>query len=161
MELLWIGIGILVVVGCWKMMKDVEKANRYAEQKQREAKLKAQADREYLEQIHPHKFEHLIADLFRSQGYEAEVTKASNDGGKDIILRKGKETKLVEVKRYNKSSVGRPLIQKLHSAIVDAEAAGGYFVTLSHFNANARQYAANKHIQLIDGDELIRMMNAQ
>nr|WP_230387368.1 restriction endonuclease [Bacillus cereus] len=41
--------------------------------------------------------------------------------------------KFVEVKRYIKESIGRPYIQKLHSAIIDGEATGGYFVTLSHF----------------------------
>ena len=63
-------------------------------------------------------------------------------------------------KRYTKSSIGRPFIQKPHSAIVDADAVGGYFVTLSHFNKNARQYAANKNIELIDGDSLINMMKS-
>ncbi|MGG0727754.1 MULTISPECIES: restriction endonuclease [Bacillus cereus group] len=30
-----------------------------------------------------------------------------------------------------------------------------------HFNKNARQYAANKNIELIDGDTLINMMNSR
>lgn len=66
--------------------------------------------------------------------------------------------KFVEVKRYTKESIGRPYIQKLHSAIIDGDAVGGYFVTLSKFNKNARQYAANKNIELVDGDALINMM---
>lgn len=118
------------------------------------------ATRNNLEVMDPREFEYFMADFFRSLGYKVQVTSGSNDGGKDIILRKGKEMKFVEVKRYTKSSIGRPFIQKLHSAIVDADAIGGYFVTLSHFNKNARLYAANKNIELIDGDKLIHMMNS-
>ncbi|MCU5376176.1 restriction endonuclease [Bacillus cereus] len=118
------------------------------------------ATRSHLEIMDPREFEYFVADFFRSLGYKVQVTSGSNDGGKDIILHKGNEMKFVEVKRYTKSSIGRPFIQKLHSAIVDADAVGGYFVTLSHFNKNARIYAANKNIELIDGDSLINMMKA-
>ncbi|WP_136699904.1 restriction endonuclease [Bacillus fungorum] len=121
---------------------------------------KVKGTRSHLEVMDPREFEYFVADLFRSLGYKVQVTSGSNDGGKDIILRKGNDLKFVEVKRYTKSSIGRPFIQKLHSAIVDADAVGGYFVTLSHFNQNARQYAANKNIELIDGDKLIHMMNS-
>ncbi|MGH0678703.1 restriction endonuclease [Bacillus luti] len=121
---------------------------------------KMKATREDLNGMDPRKFEFLVADTFQNLGYKAKVTPGSNDGGKDIILRKGKETKFVEVKRHTQGTIGRPAIQKLHSAIVDADAVGGYFVTLSNFNKNARQYAANKNIELIDGDKLIHMMNS-
>ncbi|MCU5415001.1 restriction endonuclease [Bacillus wiedmannii] len=118
------------------------------------------ATRGNLEIMDPREFEYFVADFFRSLGYKVQVTSGSNDGRKDIILYKGNEMKFVEVKRYTKSSIGRPFIQKLHSAIVDADAVGGYFVTLSHFNKNARQYATNKNIELIDGDSLINMMKS-
>ncbi|WP_440604124.1 restriction endonuclease [Bacillus sp. GB_SG_008] len=124
-------------------------------------RLKIEANRKYLEEIDPREFEYVVADMFRSFGYAAQVTSGSNDGGKDIILHKGTEMKFVEVKRYTKSTIGRPMIQKLHSAIMDAEAVGGYFVTLSNFNKNARKYAENKNIELIDGDSLIKMMNSK
>ncbi|WP_035430842.1 restriction endonuclease [Bacillus sp. UNC322MFChir4.1] len=121
-------------------------------------RIKMEANRKNLEEMDPRDFEYFVADFFRSLGYKAQVTSASNDGGKDIILHKGKEMKFVEVKRHTKGTIGRTFIQKLHSAIVDADAVGGYFVTLSNFNKNARKYAANKNIELIDGDSLISMM---
>ncbi|MCP1180551.1 restriction endonuclease [Bacillus sp. 1663tsa1] len=126
----------------------------------RSHRVQEAATRSNLEVMDPREFEYFVADVFRSLGYKVRVTSGSNDGGKDIILHKGKEMKFVEVKRYTKNSIGRPLIQKLHSAIIDADAVGGYFVTLSHFNKNARQYAANKNIELIDGDKLIHMLNS-
>ncbi len=127
----------------------------------RTERIKRSATRGNLEVMDPREFEYFVADVFRSLGYKVKVTSGSNDGGKDIILYKDNEIKFVEVKRYTKNSIGRPFIQKLHSAIVDADAVGGYFVTLSNFNKNARQYAANKNIELIDGDSLINMMNSK
>ncbi|MDZ4632063.1 restriction endonuclease [Bacillus cereus] len=126
----------------------------------RSHRVQEAATRSNLEIMDPREFEYFVADVFRSLGYKVQVTSDTNDGGKDIILRKGNEMKFVEVKRYTKSSIGRPFIQKLHSAIVDADAVGGYFVTLSHFNKNARLYAANKNIELIDGDRLIHMLDS-
>lgn len=129
-------------------------------EKIRTHRVQQAATRSNLEIMDPREFEYFVANLFRSLGYKVQVTSGSNDGGKDIILHKGNKMKFVEVKRYTKNSIGRPLIQKLHSAIVDADAVGGYFVTLSNFNKNARQYAANKNIELIDGDKLIHMINS-
>ncbi|MDA1577306.1 restriction endonuclease [Bacillus cereus group sp. BY17LC] len=126
----------------------------------RTERIKRTATRSNLEVMDSREFEYFVADVFRSLGYKVQVTSGSNDGGKDIILYKDNEMKFVEVKRYTKNSIGRPFIQKLHSAIVDADAIGGYFVTLSHFNKNARMYAANKNIELIDGDSLINMMKS-
>jgi len=153
-------VGIFVLLFIITLMTKAPNISNADIAKMRAARLKEQADRRYLEQTDPRKFEFLVADVFEKMGYQAEVTKGSNDGGKDIILRKDGEVMLVEVKRYCKSTIGRPLIQKLHSACVDAKAAGGYFVTLSQFNKNAREYAKRHNIELVDGNELIRMMNA-
>lgn len=154
--MIWAILSLVVVFGLGIILK----APQVSEEEIRMNHLREQANREYLEKMDPRKFEYLIADLFNSLGYRAQVTPGSNDGGKDIILWKDDEVKFVEVKRYTKESIGRPYIQKLHSAIIDGDAVGGYFVTLSNFNKNARQYAANKNIELIDGDALIHMMKS-
>ncbi|EOO25032.1 hypothetical protein ICM_05980 [Bacillus cereus BAG1X2-3] len=154
--MIWTIIILVIVFGLGIILK----APEVSEEEIRMKHLREQANREYLEKMDPRKFEYLIADLFHSQGYRAQVTPCSNDGGKDIILWKDDEVKFVEVKRYTKEFIGRPYIQKLHSAIIDGEAKGGYFVTLSHFNENAQQYAANKNIELIDGNDLIDMLNS-
>lgn len=72
--------------------------------------------------MHHREFEYYIADLFSTKGYEAVVTPASGDGGKDIILRKEGKTSVVECKRYGNKKIGRPEIQKFHSALIDSQA---------------------------------------
>ncbi|MGM7428589.1 restriction endonuclease [Bacillus pacificus] len=150
---------ILLLVGIF-LIGAIFKAPDVSHEDIRIHREKVKATRGNLEIMDPREFEYFVADFFRSLGYKVQVTSGSNDGGKDIILYKGNEMKFVEVKRYTKNSIGRPFIQKLHSAIVDADAVGGYFVTLSNFNKNARIYAANKNIELIDGDSLISMMKS-
>jgi len=107
----------------------------------------------------PTDFEKYIADLYRMLGYSAKVTKAVGDCGKDVILKKDGKKFVVEVKLYDeKNSIGRPMIQKLHSAYMDEKADGGIFVTTSYFTAIAIDFTKNKNIELIDGEKLAKMI---
>ncbi|URC11546.1 restriction endonuclease [Flavobacterium sp. B183] len=59
---------------------------------------------EKLYELHPRKFEELIASIFEDMGMDVELTKATRDGGKDIIaVMKNALTNMVlfvECKRY-------------------------------------------------------------
>ncbi|MEN8220363.1 MAG: restriction endonuclease [Pseudomonadota bacterium] len=44
-----------------------------------------QKDNSYIYKILPRQFEEVIAELFRAQGFNVELTKRTRDGGKDII----------------------------------------------------------------------------
>jgi hypothetical protein len=39
---------------------------------------------ELIHSLHPRKFEELVADIFRAKGFHVELTRRTNDGGKDI-----------------------------------------------------------------------------
>lgn len=109
----------------------------------------------YLKQMDPYTFEKFVANLFSIIGYKCEVTKRTGDGGKDIILRKEDELSLVECKRYNGTKVGRPDIQKFHSAIIEMNAKQGFFVTTGEFTNQALECAKEKPIQVINGSILL------
>ncbi|OXT17198.1 hypothetical protein B9K06_12630 [Bacillus sp. OG2] len=106
----------------------------------------------------PFEFEWFIKEMFELLGYHATVTKKTNDGGKDIILRKNDQRSLVECKRYNTPKVTRPDIQKFHSAIIDYKATKGYFVTTGDFTKPAIEYCKDKKIELISGKELVILL---
>ena len=116
---------------------------------------------EALRRMDPYKFEEYVKDLLLLSGFEtAKCTPRSNDGGKDIIATdiEGKKV-FVECKRHDESNkIGRPLIQKFHSALIDGNADYGLFVTTSYFNENAVKYARNKDIRLIDARILADMI---
>jgi len=66
----------------------------------------------------------------------------------------------VECKRHNeKNKIGRPEIQKFHSAILDMNAKEGYFVTSSYFTSTAVEYCLDKPIRLIDLPRLLELMD--
>lgn len=101
-------------------------------------------------------FENAIADLYKRMGFLVEQTPYSNDGGRDAILNLDGQKYLLECKRYSDTNlVGRPEIQKFHSAIITDSAAGGFFVSTSAFTKEATEYAAKiQCVTLVRGVDL-------
>ena len=107
-------------------------------------------------------FELFIAHLFERLGLgkTEEVLKGS-DSGRDIILSSTEGKLIVECKHHQKGSIGRPIVQKLHSAVITANAKKGYLVTTGTFSENAVKYAHNLKlkIELVDLRVLSDMAN--
>lgn len=121
--------------------------------------LQTRTIQELIDQYNPYEFEYYIADLFSLYGFQTLVTRASNDGGIDIEMRKDGETFAVEVKQYSRDNrVSRERIQKLDSAARHAEADHAIFVTTSSFTQPAIAYADESGIDLIDGKALFEMI---
>lgn len=115
---------------------------------------------EELRRLDPYEFEKVVGDYYRDCGYTVQQTKRTGDGGKDLIMYKGGQIYFVEVKRYGKSHpVDRPLIQKLVGAC-HPNNAKGIFVTTSRFTQGAINEANRSGIQLIDGDQFIKMLKS-
>lgn len=109
----------------------------------------------------PHGFEEYIAKIYSYMGYQTEVTKGSNDGGKDIIMTKDGAKYVVEVKLYgNYDKIGREKIQKLHSAQIVEGADYAIFVTTSSFTEPAIEYANNVGMTLVDSLQLTKMIHS-
>ena len=109
-----------------------------------------------LKKLDPYDFERYIAKLYKELGYKVEQTSRTNDGGKDIILKKDGIVYFVECKRYTDKTVGRPELQKLIGACSPV-GAKPIFVTTSRYNQNALKYARESGVQLIDGAGILRM----
>lgn len=110
---------------------------------------------EDLTKLDPREFEFFCADYLKANGYwNVNVTQASNDGGKDIIAYKHFKKYVVECKRY-KGSVGRPIVQKLHSAAITSGATG-IIMTTGNYTKQAKDYAYRTNIKLIDKKDLVR-----
>jgi len=93
--------------------------------------------------ITPRQFEELIAELLRDMGHEVTLTKATRDGGKDILAgiktEMGNFLCLVEAKRYRPDRpVGVSLVRALHGALCDHPANRAMLVTTSRFSPDAR-----------------------
>lgn len=120
---------------------------------------------ELLIRIHqnsPDFFEKLVVELMEKMGYgRGVVTQRSRDEGIDGIVYQDKlgfDVIYVQAKRYDvDKTVGRPELQKFGGAIPEKNAKG-LFVTTAKFSADAKQYADERHIILIDGQKLAQLM---
>lgn len=118
----------------------------------------------------PYEFEHLVVNLLEKMGYGGQVknaglvTKASNDGGIDGIIKEdilGLGRIHIQAKRYGKdNTVGRDEIQKFVGALAVAQSNKGVFITTSSYTKSAHEYANNLNgsttLVLIDGLELAK-----
>ncbi|MCM3412670.1 restriction endonuclease [Metabacillus litoralis] len=145
--------------------RKIKELKKIEEEKRREQLRKKQIERmteksklEELKNMDFFDFERFIKELYELLGYQGKLTPKSGDGGKDIILKHGAQTILVECKRYNSKKVSRPEIQKFHSALIDMNAHKGIFVTTSDFSKYAIEYVSNKPIELVNGEELINLL---
>lgn len=120
----------------------------------------------------PTSFERLVVLLLQRMGYGGEidnsglVTKASNDGGIDGIIKEdvlGLGRIHIQAKRYSpENSVGREEIQKFVGALAVAQSNKGVFITTSYYSKGAIAYAENLNgsttLVLIDGKQLAEYM---
>lgn len=111
--------------------------------------------------LEPHEFEKFCANIYELLGFETHLTPQTNDGGKDIVLKKGGEKIFVECKHFKESnSVGRPVAQKLCGAMVANNISKGVILTLKGDNNNCKRYCKsikNKKIK-IDSIEVINII---
>ncbi|MCX7548347.1 restriction endonuclease [Xanthomarina sp. F1114] len=100
-------------------------------------------------------FEYYVQKLLINEGYEAEVTKASNDFGVDIIATFENDKIAIQVKRQQ-SNVSR-------RAVSDAVAGMNYYdcnksmvITNSYYSKAAYELASVNYCELVDRDELVQ-----
>ena len=112
----------------------------------------------------PHEFEELVAEIFRRNGMETHVTSQTRDGGKDIVaeFEKGgiRYTTYFECKHWS-TPVGVSVIRALAGVINRDRANKGVIVTDSYFTRDAHKEATmhNGRIQLIDRDKLQELIH--
>lgn len=120
-----------------------------------------------LDSLSGFEFEDVIEDVFRNLGYE-NVRQADRtaDEGRDVLMEEVVDgtRRAIVVECKHTASVGRPVVQKLHSAITTFDFDGpkrGMVVTSGRFTEPATTYAARlqrngdpHQIELIDGADL-------
>lgn len=106
----------------------------------------------------PFDFERHVMAFFERAGFQAWVTKKSNDFGVDGFAKREDGVVVVQCKRYALDNrVGRPAVQQFKGVVEENGAVAGYIVTTSGFTDEASQSAAMADkIRLVDGCEIIR-----
>jgi len=109
-------------------------------------------------------FEHFCADLWRRQGWDAEVRQASTDAGVDVVLRRkegGFEQRAVlQAKRYSEDNkVGGPEIQQYGSLREQEGVDFCAVVTTSSFTKGAKARAEELNVRLVGGKDLVKVID--
>jgi restriction system protein len=105
-------------------------------------------------------FEFLIAEHFKKQGYATEITGGGGaDGGIDVKLYKDSNTLLVQCKHYKASKVSVQTVREFFGIVTAENATEGYVVTSGRFTNDAYSFAQGKNIHLVNGRELIKMLD--
>jgi restriction endonuclease Mrr len=103
--------------------------------------------------LSPRRFEELLADLLTDMGWDVQLTRATRDGGKDLLAYLNTEVGsflcLVEAKRYRRDRrVGVDLVRNLYGTLCDSQANSGMLVTTSSFSRDAREFQSRHSYQL-------------
>ena len=106
-------------------------------------------------------FEYLVAEAFRRQGYAVDYSLGRGaDGGVDMTLRKDGRTSLVQCKQWKVFSIGAPVIREMFGLMTAGKADEAIIVTTGKFTRDAQDFAAGKPIQLIDGPQLLALVQS-
>lgn len=111
--------------------------------------------------LNPRKFEELIASILKDLGFDIELTKATRDGGRDIIaiIKKGitNYVTYIECKRYDiTNKVGVGIIREVIGVHTLRKPEKSIIVTTSFFTKNAIQEAKlfDNKLELKDYNDL-------
>jgi restriction endonuclease Mrr len=100
----------------------------------------------YLYKLHSRTFEELIAKIFNDLGCSVELTQATHDGGRDIILTfespTGRNIAYVECKKYSpENTVGIDIVRGVFGVHCSDRVNQSLIVTTSNFTKEAYDYA--------------------
>lgn len=137
----------LLVGGAWAKALHTRHKNDERLEKQRDlTSLKALSWRE---------FELLMAEVFRREGFAVAETQSGPDGGVDLVLTLGGQTRFVQCKQWRTQKVGVAKVRELWGVVAAREAKGGVFVTSGHYTQEASLFAEGLDLRLIDGPRLL------
>jgi len=120
--------------------------------------LNATSEVVYLDSLDGFGFEDFCAHIFQRLNYgRVQVMPYVGDKGRDLMIEDAQGKKIVvECKHHPHGTIGRPIVQKLHSAVVTENAIKGILVTTGKFSAEAVAHAreVSPQIELVDMNEL-------
>lgn len=118
--------------------------------------------------MHWKDFENLVRELFEkefcNEGSEVRITQSSHDGGVDAVIfdpdpiRGGKI--VIQAKRYT-NIVGVSNVRDLYGTVLNEGAIKGILVTTSDYGVESYDFAKDKPITLLNGNNLLHLLEKQ
>ena len=121
--------------------------------------LDTQADIASIRKLHWKEFEKLVAEVFRRIGYTVVDAGTLSAGvAADLVATAPHEEVLVQCEHRRSAVVGVITVRELIGVVTAEGATGGALVTSGSFTEDAVAFAADKPLQLIDGDKLAKLV---
>ena len=108
---------------------------------------------DYSDDIDPYDYEHLCAEEFKKNKWDAEATQGSSDQGVDVIAKKDTRTLVAQCKRFMKP-VGNKAVQEIVAGMKYYEATEGVVIAPNGFTNSAKNLAEANNIKLIHHSEI-------
>lgn len=125
--------------------------NSWRKQKQ----LDAQKDIDSIRELSWQRFEELVGEAYRRQGYRVvENDSGGPDGGVDLMIQKDGKRYLVQCKQWQSRKVGVKVIREMFGLVTAEKAAGGIVITSGQFTRDADEFARGKSLELVNGEQL-------
>ncbi len=104
-------------------------------------------------------FEELVAEAYRRQGYTViENQTIGADGGIDVRLKKDNALHLVQCKNWRINKVGVKTVREMYGVMVAEHASSMKIIISGMFTQEAKSFAHNKPIDLVDGPQLEKLI---
>ncbi len=113
---------------------------------------------ELLSKLEWKRFEDVVAAYSGMLGYEAKTTRMGADGGVDVHLFQNGQpapVAIIQCKAWNTYQVGVKPIRELYGVMAADKVANGAFFTSGDFTSEAREWAKNKNLDLVNGREFL------
>ena len=110
-----------------------------------------------------HAFQELVGRLLHRAGFSPEVAWIRLDGGTALTLihptRPGRLEAVVQCAPWFPQEIDAASLQALYEVVIDEGAQRGIFVTPGVFRKEARAFAFQKPLELVDGSDLLGTLN--
>ena len=151
-------IGLIITLSMYKKRQRAsawQNAMRGWQNKDQASVIATQQSAKYLSEKELEKFS---AHLFSKMGYKSQLTSDTGDHGIDVLLVNPKGQKeIVQCKQWNKQ-VGEPQVRDLFGTMQHEKAVRGWLIAPRGFSAPAKRWANGKAIELIDDEEITKLL---
>jgi restriction system protein len=107
----------------------------------------------------PH-FRGLVVEAYRKKGYTVmEGNIYEDDPAVDIVLRRGANLYLVQCRYWQNSTLRKREVKNLFALMHARQASGAFLLTTGIFTSEARHYAVERPITLVDGIEIVELLS--
>jgi restriction system protein len=121
----------------------------------RAAEVETPASAPNHQRMNAREFEQLVGEAFQLQGYQP----IDSGRGDQLVLRRERETVLVECRHWQAAKVGVEAVDALRRAMAGRGAGGGFLVTSGRFARDAIALAAGCNVRLVDGAALTGLLD--